>query len=221
MHQLNSNHQQEANVKMGFLFTGLFWGSILVLLGLSVILKAVFHINIPVFRIAFGLVIIYMGIRVLTGGHFGRVSDNTVLFEESRVEMSAISDEYNVLFGKGVIDATNRPEDRKVRKVEVNTIFGHSTIKISTGVPTIVKVSSAFGGCRLPDGTMVSFGEYTYRNKAAQQSEAVTIIKSSVVFGGSDVVLVEEAQSEEEKEAEEVGTETVAPQGTSPSEPES
>lgn len=204
---------------MGFIFTGLFWGSILILLGLSVILKAVFHINVPVFRLAFGFLIIYFGIRVLVGGHFGRVSNNTVLFEESRVEMTATGDEYNVIFGKGVIDATGRPQNQKARNVEINTVFGHSTVKISSSVPTIVKVSAAFGGARLPDGTMISFGEYTYRNKAAQDTDAVRMIKSSVVFGGTDFVLVEEAGiPPEEKVPSEA--EEVAPEGTAADRPE-
>ena len=45
-------------MKMGFLFSGVFWGGVLVLLGISIIIKVVFHIDIPVFRVVVALVLI-------------------------------------------------------------------------------------------------------------------------------------------------------------------
>jgi hypothetical protein len=52
-------------VKRGILMSGVFWGSVLILLGLSVIIEHVFHINIPVFKMVFACLLIYLGIRLL------------------------------------------------------------------------------------------------------------------------------------------------------------
>lgn len=38
---------------MPFLFSGLFWGVMLVLFGASMILRAIFNLDIPIFRIVF------------------------------------------------------------------------------------------------------------------------------------------------------------------------
>lgn len=174
-------------MRMGFLFTGLFWGGILVLIGLSVILKAVFHIHFPVVRVIFGLIVIYFGVRLLMGGGWCRMSSNTVMFEESNVVMTGKHDEYSVVFGKATVDAAGdvTPADRRIR---VNTVFGQSTIRINSSIPTLVKVSSAFAGARLPDGNLISFGEYTYRNAACRNAEPLRRVHVNVVFGGCDIV---------------------------------
>ena len=48
---------------MCFLFGGVFWGIVLVLLGLSIIVRIVFNIHFPFFRILFALIIIYFGLK--------------------------------------------------------------------------------------------------------------------------------------------------------------
>ncbi len=48
---------------MGFLFSDIFWGIVLILTGVSIILQLVFKINIPVFPIVIAFLLIYAGIR--------------------------------------------------------------------------------------------------------------------------------------------------------------
>ena len=57
------------SITMGFLSSGIFWGTIVVIFGISMLLKAVFHIDLPVFRILLGLIVIYFGLRLITGWH--------------------------------------------------------------------------------------------------------------------------------------------------------
>jgi len=49
---------------MGFLFSGVFWGVVVVVLGLLLILKAM-GVNIPVGKIIFGILFIYIGISMI------------------------------------------------------------------------------------------------------------------------------------------------------------
>jgi hypothetical protein len=185
-----TNNNLEGVVKMGFLFSGVFWGSVLVLLGLSVIVRIVFNINVPVFRVVFALILIYLGIRVLMGGAWCRPTCGAAVFSDVNISSLSGQKEYNVIFGKGTIDATDSTITDKNRNVRINTVFGDAHIIISAKVPTVVKVSSAFSGARMPDGSTVSFGEYLYKNKAATETSdpnATRRIDVSVVFGGCTV----------------------------------
>ena len=47
---------------MDFFFGGLFWGVLLILIGIGIILKVFFDINIPIFRTALALLLIYLGV---------------------------------------------------------------------------------------------------------------------------------------------------------------
>lgn len=171
-----------------FFFSGVFWGVLLILLGVSLLLKILFNISIPIFRIAFALLLIYLGIKILLGGHGIEKRKNTVLFNDARIEYSDAFDEYNVVFGKGVIDLSNISLGNRTIEVKVNTVFGEGAIKINPTLPTEILVNSAFAGARMPDGNTISFGNYTYKSKNFKEGENHLKITSNVVFGSLKII---------------------------------
>ena len=111
-------------MKMSFFCSGMFWGSILILLGISVVLKAVFHINLPIFRLAFAAFLIYCGVKVLMGGQWGRVAHTgTIFFSQCSTPMSSKDNEYNIIFSRGVVDSTILDLYNPDKPVTVNTIY--------------------------------------------------------------------------------------------------
>jgi predicted membrane protein len=183
-------------VKMGFLFSGIFWGVILILLGISVIINIVFHVHVPFFRIVLALILIYAGVRVLIGGHWGSgrccslKTASTVVFSDAVFEKQT-GDEYTIAFGKGTMDAGAIFSGDTGRKtIRLNTIFGHSMVSIPKTLTVLVRVNSAFSGVRLPDGSLSTFGQTVYKNEAARTATDPNTIKNielSVVFGGCEV----------------------------------
>jgi len=163
-------------------FSGIFWGVFLIVLGLCAILKTVLHINISLFRIGFALIIIYIGLSMLVNGPRFRVEENTVLFDDRQI-MADPNGEYNVIFGRGVIDLTALAGEETARRVEVNVIFGEGVIKINPEIPMRIKVNSAFAGTKLPDGNRVAMGEYTYRTPSYPGGNGGLEIEANVVFG--------------------------------------
>lgn len=173
---------------MGLIFTGVFWGVILILIGLGVIINVVFGIKIPIFRTIFALFLIYIGIQMLTGISVWNKSKKAAVFEEKTIEVTTASDKYDVIFGKGEIDLSGiEPKDQNVR-VDINTVFGGSVIKINPALPTKIIASAVFGGAHLPDGNVVAFGQYTYKTENFKSAEKHLLIYASVVFGGMEFV---------------------------------
>ncbi len=85
---------------MSFVFSSLFWGLIVILIGISIIVKAVFKIDIPVFRMVFAFLLIYWGVKIMFGDVFSRKSEGTVVFNEAKFNASSKNNEYNVIFGR-------------------------------------------------------------------------------------------------------------------------
>ncbi|HON10477.1 MAG TPA: hypothetical protein PLE24_06375 [Chitinispirillaceae bacterium] len=171
---------------MGFLFSGIFWGVILILIGVAIIIRIVFNIHIPVFRIVLALILIYLGLKVLLGGAWTRCGSSSAVFQSSDLKITGESHEYNVIFGSSRIDAS-MPLAKGNDKLEINTIFGSSVLEIPSDIPVLIKVSAAFSGARMPDGNFVSFGDYTYKNKAFDKSAPYRLIKASVIFGSMTI----------------------------------
>jgi len=175
-------------MKMGFCFSGLVWGAFFILLGLAVILKHTLNIDIPVVRLFFALFLIYLGVQIILGGFRRESRAANVVFDQRRVEVSNSDGQYNVIFGKGTVDLTGVDFKDKDMTLEANTIFGASTVKISSTVPTMVKANAAFGNAKLPDGNAAAVGTYLYKNKAYKEGKPCLTVNANVVFGEVEVV---------------------------------
>ncbi len=143
---------------MGFLSSGLFWGVVLILLGLSVVLKAIFHVDIPLFRILFALLLIYLGVRVLVGDRGCGRGDHTVLFGRQDLRPVEGQDRYSIVFGQGTLDLTGLPAPGTSRTIELSTVFGEGRLVLPRGIPMRIEASAAFANIRFPNGNNVVFG---------------------------------------------------------------
>lgn len=168
-------------MKMGFIFSQVFWGIFLILLGVSFILKVLFHLDIPVIRLFISFILIYMGLRVLTGGFGWERNHRNIIFNDYQFKVKADGD-YNIIFGQGVVDLTGYEVDANTR-IKINVIFGSGLVKLDPAQPLKIKVDAAFAGAKMPDGNMISFGEYSYQTPAVQKDQPYGKVEVSVVFG--------------------------------------
>lgn len=170
---------------------GMFWGILLIIIGLSLVLKVVFNVDFPLIKIVVAFFFIYLGIRILFGnmGIFRfKAGDNDVIFGESKIYGREIKDdEYNVIFAKGVFDLRDiNLEDGNVH-VKINTIFGHSVILVNANTPLEVKADAVFSGAQLPGGNASVFGSSHYISPDLDFNQPHLKLKIDVVFGGVDI----------------------------------
>ncbi len=165
------------------LFGEVFWGIYFVLIGLLALLKSFVDINIPFFRLAVGILLIYVGLIFAFGGPPGlRTEPGTIIMDSRVVEVSR-SSEYNTLFGQGTYRIAP-PGDEQVMRLKFNTVFGSTVIHLPPDVPVKVSASSAFGSVSTPDGGSTVFGERTYTSPSYREGDPGTIyLETNVVFG--------------------------------------
>ena len=179
---------------MGFLFSGIFWGIILILLGASVIINLIFHVHVPLFRIIFALVLIYLGLRVMVGGHgewrcWGSrgVRDSSAIFCDGAVFDKSSDGEYSIIFGRGVVEAgAIFAADSARMRIRVNTVFGNTVIRVPKNIPVAVRATAAFGEVKMPHGSASAFGKTIYKNDAGRLATDASVIRKvdvNVVFG--------------------------------------
>jgi len=170
---------------------GLFWGALLLLLGIALIIKVVFNVDFPIFKIIIGVFFILIGLKVLFGRVLipeGKIGPEETIFTERIYKDPQNNKEYSVVFGKGVYDFTNVDLSQGDYNVEINTVFGGSVIKIDDDMPVRIEADAVFAGAELPDGNTAVFGSSLYTTKNYTRDSASLNIKVGVVFGGSQVV---------------------------------
>lgn len=165
------------------------FGALLVLFGLSLILKVIFNIDVPVIRVVIALFLIYLGIRLFIGRDFSLISrnknENIIVFGQRTISRIEDGMEYNVVFGKGILDLRNtHPSDSHDIFIRLNTVFGSSDVLYNDTIPLKIKSTSAFGGTRLPNGNTEAFGTYEFITGDSANRPYI-ILETNTVFGGT------------------------------------
>jgi predicted membrane protein len=175
-------------MKMG---GNLFWGSLLIIIGITIIIKIIFHIDIPIFRIIFAFVFIFIGIRILTGSFksksFHKNSNDVYFGENNFAYNKSVPKEQNIVFGRGTIDLRNIDSTSLPADMEINTVFGSSEILIPQYMQVRIKVDAAFSGATLPNNNTSAFGTIYYESPNFDRNKPYLNLKINVVFGNLQI----------------------------------
>jgi hypothetical protein len=173
-------------MKMGI---GLFIGALIILLGLGIIVNVVFHIHIPIFKILVGLVLIYIGLKIIFGPWVSfpichGESGHAVFHHRTYRGFPGDSNEYSAVFGKAVVDLRNIELKEKVTRIKINAVFGGAEVLLSEATPVRIKADAVFGGVQLPENITSAFGTSTYQSKNFDENQNYLFIEGASVFGG-------------------------------------
>jgi predicted membrane protein len=173
-------------MKMG---SGLFWGILLIIIGVSFIIKIVFNIDFPIFKIIIAFFFIYLGLKIILGDGFSffnkRNTETDVVFGESNFNNINHGKDYNVVFSKGNFDLRNITlNDSGPTCIKINTVFGGSDLWLSKSMPVRVSVDAAFAGAQMPNGNSAAFGSTLYASENLDITKPFLDVKADVVFGG-------------------------------------
>lgn len=169
-------------MRIGFMFTGVFWGVVLICIGVLAILKSIFNINVPIFRTAVALLIIYIGLSILVNGFYFERHQNSVIFDSHNFTVSDSHSKNDIIFGSGTVDFSDYTLTETYPRHEVNIIFSSGKIELPDNLPAKMVVSAAFSSAGFPDGNSISFGDYTYKTRSYKEGENYLHIKANVVF---------------------------------------
>lgn len=170
---------------------GLFWGAFLLLLGVALIIKVVFNVDFPVFKVLVGIFLVLLGLKVLFGKFLispGNFKSEETIFNERVYDNPESDKEYTVLFAKGVYDFTNVDLEEGSFRVKVSTVFGGTQIIIPIDKPVRIQADAVFAGVELPDGKNAVFGTTIYESDSWSPDTACIDISVDVVFGGVQVI---------------------------------
>jgi predicted membrane protein len=176
----------------GLFFGGLFWGILISLFGLSIVLRYALNINLPFGRIFFGIIIILLGLRLILGH-----SSSNKYRQPKNLNYHYGSREITVLFSNGVIDLSKYAANQKMPK-EISVVFGNATVIVPDTLNLEIASSTVFGTTILPDRSYAGFGEDEFIMNQHPDSP-VYKIDTNTVFGKLEFEIVKTKPSQTEK----------------------
>ena len=167
---------------------GIFWGTLLIVIGVWFILRRALPVHVPVIRIVIAVLLVYAGVRILVRGPV-TPEGTTAVFSESVMRYSpSQAREYNLIFSRGSVDLSGAHPATQTIHAEVNVIFGSGRLHIAASDPVRVAMSAAFGAVESPGGGSVAFGDTVYTTPSYRDGAPALDIHATAVFGRLQIV---------------------------------
>ena len=160
----------------GLFFGSLFWGILISLIGISIILKYVLNIDIPLGRIFFGIILVLIGIKIILGNSNRNYSSKSV-----KVNRCYENGECNIIFSSGMIDLSNYKNGKKLPE-EINVVFGSGTILVPENMSLEIKTTTVFGSTEFPNHSYNGFAEDSFTIKGIDNTP-IHRLETNAIFG--------------------------------------
>jgi hypothetical protein len=164
-------------------------GVIVVLIGVLLLIRNVFNLDIPVFTILLSTALIIGGVFMIRGSYFPKGDGDRIHFDDRHFAFIPGQQNYSVAFGEGSLNLKGQKPDTNI-PVSVECSFGKFRIIADREVPLMIKGQVSFGNLRGPDMKTASFGEYTYMSPDYNPSQPGFTIDARVSFGELEVFYI-------------------------------
>lgn len=171
---------------VSFIFTELFWGTLLILFGISILIKVLLGIDIPIVRIFVALILIYGGVTLVLGT-LPQYSKESIIFQKASLKPKKLESMYTIALSSATLDFSSL-RFKEPQEVKVTTILGSTKIKLNKSLPTEIYVNTSFANAQLPNDDKVSFsGSYPYKIPADSTQEPLLKLQANVVLGNLEI----------------------------------
>jgi predicted membrane protein len=174
----------------GLLFGGLFWGILIIVIGISIVMKHAFNIDFHLVRIFFGIIIILFGVKMITGWGGKPHSKGKDI---GIVRINDNNGDYDVVFSDTTLDLTNEILNNNVPK-EINVVFGSARILVPDSINLDISTTTVFGYTELPNRSNAGFGGGHYKIGSDNQKPTYRI-ETNTIFGSLIFEVVSSAEN--------------------------
>ncbi len=176
------------------LFSGYFWGAVLILVGGAAIINAVFKLGLPVTKVAFWTLLVLIVFSVVIStllGTFGsdhNVSMNVFGGSQKLIPDQTESHAFFNIFGASTIDLTQAEPAEDGTKIRVGTLFGSTKILVNSRANYKVKAFVLFGSSKVPDQKNGIFGNDIMISARYKPQMRAFNIHLNTIFGSTQVI---------------------------------
>ncbi|MBT3301569.1 MAG: hypothetical protein HOG05_03840 [Bacteroidetes bacterium] len=159
--------------------SGVFWGIMVLVLGILLVIKQVFNLDFPIGKVMFGVFLISFGMKMLffkTDVHEHKYVDKgNVIFGNEDLRYVEDQYEYNVIFSSSDIDLRDM-DAFPTHAIEISTVFGDARVIIDKYMKVDINSDAVFGAVQHPSAEIENPLDSLSQNNILR-------INASAVFG--------------------------------------
>ncbi len=169
-----------------------FWGIILILTGVALLIRVIFNIEFPVLRILAGSFLVLLGIKIMAGSSLVwpiKTADNEFFFRSETIDVSPFpADEYQLVFSRTTFDLSEIKHPDQIKDLKINSVFSGCTVYLPVDLPVNIRVDAVFAGVKMPARNTPLFGSGRYRSDDYDPEGPGLDIRVNVVFGSAVLI---------------------------------
>ena len=154
-----------------------FYGVLLILLGILLLVRYLFKIKIPVFLISVAIIIVFVGVSFFINGTDTGAENNIVFSRDKTISTVKPGSKYSLVFGSGTIDLTKASPQNAGDKIKINNVFSNGVIKVNPQTPLIVRTHSLFAVTETPNNDLIIFGNTNYQTNNFKKTQIILKLK--------------------------------------------
>ncbi|PKN03789.1 hypothetical protein CVU75_00540 [Candidatus Dependentiae bacterium HGW-Dependentiae-1] len=159
-------------IKEKDMICSIIWGSLLILIGTSILINIIFGLHIPVVKVFFAALLIYLGISVLLPKKERCLSCFYTHGSNYTHKQQSSGDRYNISFGNKTIDLSHLNTLTEAKTVSIDAQFADVTLKLPANIPVRVESNMSLGSVKYPSNTT----DYGYENLHGAEKPLLKVI---------------------------------------------
>jgi hypothetical protein len=170
-----------------FLFTGWFWGVILIMVATGLIIKSVFRVRFSLLLMAMVIVLIFFIVNLFGGSSSDSV---TFIIAKKTIKINTISEinTYNNAFSNIIYDLTQLDAPAaEISGLEINNLMGKTQILINRSHRIKLETRSILSASKTPDNIKTIAGNHVYFTGRYSKANPHTVIQIKTIFGSTDI----------------------------------
>ncbi len=167
----------------GLFFGSLFWGILIILIGLSIVFKHAFNFSFPMIKIFIGIIIVLFGFRLIFGPWVRTRPSGT-----GHTGILQGAGKHEIVFNSRMIDLT-RFFQGDSKTSEITVVFGNAIVHVPDSINLDITATTVFGSSIMPDRSFSGFGENKYLLRNNPPSSVTHKIMTNTVFGKLELVI--------------------------------
>jgi hypothetical protein len=172
---------------------GLLIGVGVIIIGIAIMFKGL-DILWDLFRIVIGGIIIFVGVKFLTGGFSDKSGGNKKKNDSTSgfipVSGNKRPESFKTSFGSNTYDFSGYKSSSGNKKVSVNVSFGKAQLRIKKETAYSITGNITLGHIQMPDGNSTSMGTLVYRSPAFKDDYPHLSITIEAIFASVEIVLL-------------------------------
>lgn len=170
-----------------FLFSGWFWGFILIMVATGSIIKSIFKVKFSLFLTFILIMVIFFIINLF---NLNKSASSTYFSSDEIIKVKNISEinQYNCAFCNVTFDFTRLDiSHSEFEQIEINNLMGKIKVLINKTQKIKILSRTFLGSGKNPDGVKTILGNHIYFTSRYSKSNPHTTLHLETIFGSTEV----------------------------------